>query len=239
MTGRGEAAPPEGGRVGGWTWPESAVTVLGAHVALLVGGSIVLAIGGWDTPFPIEAQFLALLPFWAVAVVGPWRVASRTGGAADALALRVRPVDVPMGIVVGVAVQLVVIPLVYWPLLHLVDRDAADLERAAEELADTATGAVGTTVFVVMTCLVAPFVEELLYRGFLQRSGDGRRPVVAIAVAAVVFAMLHLQGLQFVGLALFGAAAGVLVWRTGRLGPAIIAHVAFNATTVIGLLAGR
>lgn len=210
-----------------------------AHLALLFVGGTIVAIGGWTGTIPIEAQFAALVPFWIVAVVGPWRVAGRTGAPRDALALRVRPVDVPVGIVVGVVMQLVVVPLVYWPLLPLFGRDEDDLRRAAEDLADTASGTFGTVTFVVMTCLVAPVVEEVLYRAFLQRSGGGRRPVVAILVAAVVFGSLHLQPLQFVGLSLFGVAAGTLVWRTGRVGPAIVAHVAFNATTVVALLAAR
>ena len=43
------------------------------------------------------------------------------------------------------------------------------------------------------------------------------------------------------GLALFAAVQGelsVLAHRTGRLGPSIWAHVGFNATTVVALVAG-
>ena len=34
----------------------------------------------------------------------------------------------------------------------------------------------------------------------------------------------------------FGAVLGTLAYKTGRLGPGIIAHMAFNAVTVIALL---
>jgi len=37
-------------------------------------------------------------------------------------------------------------------------------------------------------------------------------------------------------LLLFGAVAGVLTVRTGRLGPAILCHMGFNAWTVVQLL---
>lgn len=231
--------PPRPAASGGWTWSEAGLTVVVAHLALLIVGGIVITIGGWTESIPIEGQFVALLPFWVIAVAGPWRLAARAGDPRDALALRIRPIDVPVGVAVGVVVQLVVIPLVYWPLFPLFDSSAEELREAAQDLVDSASGAFGTVVFVAMTCVIAPVVEELLYRAFLQRSGDGRRPWLSIGVAAVVFASLHLQPLQFVGLAIFGAVAGVMVWRTGRIGPAVVAHVAFNATTVVGLLAGR
>ena len=45
-----------------------------------------------------------------------------------------------------------------------------------------------------------------------------------------MFAAVHLQLLQFPALVLIGLVLGWLTLRTGRLGPAIWAHVAFNAT---------
>ena len=39
-------------------------------------------------------------------------------------------------------------------------------------------------------------------------------------------------------LAAFGLVLSVLAHRTGRLGPSIWAHVGFNATTVVALVAG-
>ncbi len=50
-------------------------------------------------------------------------------------------------------------------------------------------------------------------------------------------ALSHLQLLQLPGLVLAGAVFGVLAHRSGRLGPAIAAHVAFNMVTVVALLA--
>ena len=63
--------------------------------------------------------------------------------------------------------------------------------------------------------------------------------IVGIATAAVVFGFAHFQPLQLIGLALFGASSGFLVWRTGRLVPGVVAHIAFNTATVVTLLANR
>lgn len=228
---------PAAGSAGAWGAREAFALVVGVHLVLIVVGSLVVAGGGWEQPYPIAASFWAGVPFWIAASGGAWWLARRSGGSPSTeLGLAVRPVDVPLGIAVGVVMQLVVVPLVYWPLLRVLGTDADEVERLARELADSARGASGVAMFLVMTCVMAPVVEEVLYRGVLQR-GVGRRDALAgVAVAALVFGIAHFQPLQFVGLALFGAVAGLLALSTGRLGPAVIAHVAFNATTAIPLI---
>jgi membrane protease YdiL (CAAX protease family) len=52
----------------------------------------------------------------------------------------------------------------------------------------------------------------------------------------VVFGLAHFQGIQLPALLLFGGVAALLAVRTGRLGPAILCHVGFNAWTVFQLL---
>lgn len=117
---------------------------------------------------------------------------------------------------------------------------------------------------LVFTALVAPFAEELFMRGLLLRSVRNailrgwlqRRPqpadrqtqitavIVAIAVSSLIFMGLHmfqstdpalLIVLGFSTLTL-GVLNGIAAVRTGRLGAPIVAHVAFNASSVIGAL---
>lgn len=224
----------------GWSWRDALPIVIGSWFVLLIGGSLVISAGGWDaTDLPITAQFVATAPFWAAAVGGTWWVARRVPDPAGALGLSVRPIDVPLGIAVGVGLQLAVIPLVYWPILEVLGKTSADLDREAQRLADSAPGTVGTILFVLMASVCAPVAEELLYRGLLLRARGWSSVGVAVLVTSLLFAVSHLQPLQFLGLALFGAAAAVLVHRTGRLAPALIAHVAFNTTSVVVLLSGR
>jgi membrane protease YdiL (CAAX protease family) len=52
-----------------------------------------------------------------------------------------------------------------------------------------------------------------------------------------VFGLVHLQALQFLALTVIGLVLGALTLRTGRLGPAIWAHVAFNGVATALLLA--
>jgi membrane protease YdiL (CAAX protease family) len=90
-------------------------------------------------------------------------------------------------------------------------------------------------------------VEELFFRGLLFRAltgsfkqlGPRLAPAASIAITALVFALVHFEALQFLGLAGFGAVLGILAWRTGRLGPSIVAHMTFNTVTIIAIVAAR
>jgi len=98
--------------------------------------------------------------------------------------------------------------------------------------------------------LVAPVIEELFFRGLVLRAVEqstraSRRTatVMGIGVSALVFSVVHMLQLP-VGIAMVavgvstliaGVALGTLAALTGRLGGAIVAHMAFNATALVGV----
>ena len=93
---------------------------------------------------------------------------------------------------------------------------------------------------VGVACLLAPLVEEVLYRGFLQtalrRYFRSRWP--AIFIASAIFALVHVDRETGAGLnttlplfALY-VALGYNYERTGRLWASILIHVLFNAINV-------
>jgi hypothetical protein len=138
-----------------------------------------------------------------------------------------------------VVAQIVVLPLVYWPLLELLDKSTKDLEGPARSLSDRVDGATGVILLVLIVGVLAPVFEELFYRGLVQRAllKRGLSPAVAIGLTALFFGATHFQLLQLPGLVLAGALFGILAYRFDRLGPAIAAHVTFNMVTVVALLA--
>ncbi|MFW6153863.1 MAG: CPBP family intramembrane glutamic endopeptidase [Planctomycetota bacterium] len=103
----------------------------------------------------------------------------------------------------------------------------------------------GKLLAVTLAVLVAPVVEEVLYRGILQTAL--RRvlggPWAGILVAGGIFTIAHLEfagdptrpvGLQaFAPLFALAVVLGYNYERTGRLLPSIITHCFFNAVNVV------
>jgi membrane protease YdiL (CAAX protease family) len=144
------------------------------------------------------------------------------------------PYDALVGLGIGVLAQLLV-GLMYLPFRHLIHED---LDKTAQDLAKH-TSAGTFVVLVLMLAVIAPLVEELFFRGLLlrafQRRLDDRW---AIGLSAVIFAAFHFEVVQFPALFLVGVLLGILAVRTGRLGPGIFVHIAFNAAVVVFLRPG-
>jgi membrane protease YdiL (CAAX protease family) len=184
------------------------------------------------------AVFLLQLPLWGV-LVGVAVRAARTKGSGSVVrdfGLSMRASDVPIGIGAGLVAQFA-LNLVLIPIYDLFDINRDRVGNTARDLADRAHGAGNVVILVVMVVVIAPVVEELFYRGLWLRAGERRAGLVAgVVLSAVVFGAMHLQGVDTFALVGFGLVAGALAARAGRLGPAIWAHVAFNATAVVSLL---
>lgn len=180
----------------------------------------------------------ALLQFclWAPLAIPALVFAVKRGAGVKAdLGLEVRGRDVPVGVAIGVAAQLLV------PLLYLLLRPfigTPDVSAEARELTDQATDVVGIGLLLLITVVFAPLVEEIYYRGLVLRAAErSYGPTVALIGSSVFFAMTHFQVLQFPALLLFGAVLAAIAMRTGRIGIPIVAHIAFNLTAVVLLLA--
>jgi membrane protease YdiL (CAAX protease family) len=227
-----------------WGLGDAALGWFVAQVIALVWLAIVLAATGHsgeelDAPtVPLSIVALAQvglsLGFFAV----PYAVTRVKGnGIVVDLGFRARVSDIWYGGIPGLLAQLILIPL-YWPILWLFDRTTADLEGPARSLSDKADGTGGVLLLVLIVGVLAPVFEELFYRGLVQRAflKHGFSPVVSIGATALVFGLSHMELLQLPGLVFAGLVFGVLAHRSGRLGPAITAHVAFNMVTVVALL---
>ena len=89
----------------------------------------------------------------------------------------------------------------------------------------------------IVVAIGAPLVEELFYRGLTLKAFEKKMSNrLALVLSSLVFAIAHLQLIQFPALFLFGFVAGYLARKYDRLGRAVWAHVGFNTTTVVALL---
>lgn len=182
-------------------------------------------------------EIVGLLGLWLGLAGAAVVVAAPRGGLRRLYGLELRPVDIPIGVVVGLVCQFPMVWVLYLPVHLLAPKTYRHLGDAANELTKVAHGA-GFVLLGILIAVAAPVVEELFFRGLFQRSMGARYPVpVAIATSSLFFGLAHFEALQLLALVAFGVVLGIMAHRTGRLGPGIVAHVTFNAATVVLLAA--
>ena len=236
-----DAPAPE--RAARWGMGDAVIGVAASFVLSQIGILVIFAAGGYSTgdDLPLWLTAIAEVPLW-LGMIGTVVWASRTKGTGSLrndFRLEMRWVDIPLGLVAGFAGQLAIVAIVI-PVYRLLGIDTDEVGQTAEKLADRAVHAPDVLLLVLVVVLGAPVVEELFYRGLFLRAVERRwGGGVAIVLTSAVFAALHFQPYDFLALFLFGVIAAVLAVRTGRLGPGIWAHLAFNLTAVISLLSSR
>lgn len=223
-----------------WGLREVVVAALVTLVASTLLASLVLTASGGGASADASMFTTAILQttLWIGMAIGlAVALRSRPTAFFDGVRLRFRPVDLAIGIALGVASQLILVPVVSWPWVRVLGRSSDQLREPACQLAAKADDHFGIAALVVITVLGAPFVEEVFFRGFVQRGLTNRFGTFGGTVGtAAVFGTIHYQLLQLPALVAFGLVLGSLTARTGRLGSAIVTHAAFNATTVVSLV---
>ncbi len=136
-----------------------------------------------------------------------------------------------MGIPIGIGLQVGLIPLMYWPLRTLwpATFSTEEVEQRANDLVDRA-GDRWAWLLVVVVVIGAPIIEELVYRGLLQRSISLSVGLPSgLLLTSLLFALIHPSAVEWPGLMVAGLAFGAGVIFTGRIGMGIATHMAFNA----------
>jgi membrane protease YdiL (CAAX protease family) len=104
-------------------------------------------------------------------------------------------------------------------------------------------GPVALVVFLLAAAVMAPFVEELFFRGFLFGVYCRRQPVwLAYLVSSLLFTILHLEPNRMNPQQMAGLSIGIfllallLAWlyhHTGSLYPGMVAHAVNNAAAAL------
>ena len=91
---------------------------------------------------------------------------------------------------------------------------------------------------ILSIALLAPILEELLFRGAIQGHLQGvlKHPWVAILIASFLFGVVHMNPAQIPFAFLLGAMFGWLYYRTGSLLPGIIGHVLNNSIAAVNMI---
>jgi membrane protease YdiL (CAAX protease family) len=220
--------------------PGVGIAIAGYVVGIVL--SIAMAVLMWALGHPGGrwADLLASeLGLWS-GFVGACLLVSRKRGAGSLsrdFGLRVRPVDPGFGcagsIVARMLAGFAIIPFAF------AFRDSSESIRDAYDR--VAIGGVGWLVLIFVTCVGAPLVEELFFRGLVQTRLVGRWGAVkGIGVTSLLFGAAHLTNWQgpitFVSawaIAAAGVVLGTVRYLTGRLGTSIAVHVFFNAQVMV------
>jgi CAAX protease family protein len=218
--------------------PVAFLTWLVSWLLAQIVALVVYSIGGYENidEVPIWVLFVSTSLGWAV-FLGGMVLASRREGSGSFVRdyqVRAKTVDV-LGVPIGVLTQLVLVPLIYVPLQRLWEDVFTEdrLSETAKDLVDRASGG-SMVLLVLMVCVGAPIVEELVYRGLLQGSFAARfNHVPALLATSTLFMLIHFRPVEYPGLFAIGLVCGACALATGRLGMAIACHIGFN---VAGLL---
>jgi membrane protease YdiL (CAAX protease family) len=99
------------------------------------------------------------------------------------------------------------------------------------------------TSLLLSAVVVAPVLEEMIFRGLVQSVlRSVFRPWPTVIAASVVFAAIHYSAVTWVALPALLALALTLGWlyeRTGSLWPGILVHAGFNLVNVAQVVGGK
>jgi len=221
-----------------WGIPDVVIVWIGGIFVSVVWAAVALALtgGSADSAVVIGVSVAGQFGGW---VAGCLLVASLKGRSGpEDLGLRVSPRDL-WGIAAGVGV-FVLASIAIAPIVHLVGQSQAVVDELKES-----SGA-KLAVFAVTAALVAPFAEELVFRGMLLRALQRRTTVVvAVVVQALAFALVHpllsptLGDLAVVpALFALGVVSGAVAARRRDISASVFLHIGFNLVTVLLALTG-
>lgn len=92
----------------------------------------------------------------------------------------------------------------------------------------------GMVTILVSIIVVAPVVEEVLFRGIVQKElGEGFGALIAIVLQGLLFGVAHGFLVQSIFTAVFGILLGVLYHKTRNLTTSIMAHMFFNLNSIL------
>jgi len=94
---------------------------------------------------------------------------------------------------------------------------------------------INALLLILATVIIAPFSEEVIFRGFLQQFLEKYWQDItkAVLVTSLGFAMIHLNPGWIIQIYLLGIILGYLAWRTGSIIPGLVLHALNNGLALI------
>ena len=220
-------------------WRAEAVLLLGSGLLIVLSMSVFASalMKGKDAPpdfagfvvSTVVAQVFAvgLIHFFLRAHQMSWR---------DLLGLRRPRLLSVMFYAVGLAL---VAMLVTWGINYLIIKVITMVykppeQQMAVQVLENATRPAERAVFALAAIVLAPFVEEILFRGILYPLVKQRGyPRLALWGTSLLFAAVHIHAATFVPLFVFGLILAWIYERTDTLLAPILTHSIFNTINFV------
>ncbi len=221
-----------------WSLP-NALGILGLFVGVQISLGLliqVLSANTFQATPSLFSFFVIIVASHLITWVGVWWVSQRRHRQGYAyLGLGTKPAFKTLikAILLGLAAQILGV------LLLQLFPPPPDLETPFKRLMNS--GALGIGMLTMMAVIMAPLLEEVLFRGLLQPALARWGAWIAIGISAVLFSALHAIQLQgywpgLTSIFLVGMVLGWLRHRTGLLWASIACHAAYNGLAIVLLL---
>ena len=133
------------------------------------------------------------------------------------------------------AVATPMVGIITWLLFEFAGAKVSEhLEQLTQLM--TANSAFRFIAVAVLVGVVPGFVEEILFRGYLQSRLLKRwSPIAAIGVSSVIFAIAHVDPLHAAIVFPVGVWLGIVAWRADCIWPAMLGHMVNNLAGVVAV----
>jgi uncharacterized protein len=226
-------------------WPSIgwvAVFVVMQFLITIITLGVVFGMDKSGTPMPqlaAKMEFIALPTIYGLIIanlltLGFIWLYLRKAGRKEAIGLD-HWTDIPWLKAVGWAVGLVALGLAFnYAYGTYVVPDVELQEQLRKLFAAIPDTMVNNALLFFAVAMLAPLVEELVFRGLLQKSLSHRMPIwAAILIASALFALVHFDPKAFPILMGMGVVFGVLYHKTGSLRANIAVHMVNNAAALL------
>jgi membrane protease YdiL (CAAX protease family) len=209
----------------------SAALILG----LLVGIEILIAAGLWDAGARFgrgDPKYMGVITVFGCGIVFSLLLSYKNLTYSQLFHPSSRPVHetvrpLVMPLLLMTAGSVILATEVNNLLVYLFPMSQSELEMFIEMVS-------GGVVSVITLCIIAPFVEEMLFRGLFLRSFLWNySSAKAIALTSLLFGAAHLNVYQFVVASILGLISGWLYLATRSLWPCIFEHAIYNSGVML------
>jgi uncharacterized protein len=227
------SAPPPASAIQAPRWGLGAFVFVELTRLAVSGGFLAVLAHNRPVALPMVTVALAV-PTMTAALLAVLITVRRGNGPRTDLRLRWSWRGVRLGLMFGIGGLLVALPAsrVY---IKVAGAHASSAVGAA--FAGVRAGWPAAVAVFLVVAIVAPFCEEIVYRGLLWGAVERRwGRWVALAVTTVIFAVAHLEFTRFALLLVVAIPVALARLYSGNLTAAIIAHQATNLPMAVYLM---